>query len=226
MALIHDNLALVKSKIAEAARRSRRLPESVELIAVSKTFPVESIQKAYDAGQRVFGENRPQEMLTKTPGLPKDVRWHLIGPLQSNKVRKVLPVAAAIHSVASVDTARTIQRISTELQVTTKIFLEVNVAGEASKFGFAPADLESTLEAVLNMDRLDIQGLMCVPPIVDEPEESRKHFIFLREKRDQLEPRFGIKLPSLSMGMSGDYQVAVEEGATHVRVGSAIFGHR
>lgn len=226
MPLIHDNIALVKSKIAEAARRSGRKADAVELIAVSKTFPVESIREAYEAGQRVFGENRPQEMLAKQPLLPADVQWHLIGPLQSNKVRKVLPVVAAIHSVASVDIARVMHRISGELQLTAKIFLEVNVAGETSKFGFAPSELESALEAVLALDRLEIQGLMCVPPFVDEPEDSRKHFVDLREQRDHLESRLGIKLPYLSMGMSGDYTVAVEEGATHVRVGSAIFGHR
>jgi pyridoxal phosphate enzyme (YggS family) len=223
---LHDNLISVQSKIAAAAERSGRKATDVELVAVTKTFPVEVIREALEAGQRLFGENRVQELLSKQPALPSSVRWHLIGHLQSNKVRKVLPVVEAIHSVDSVDLARDINRIAAELGQFPKVYLEVNVAGEASKHGFAPDKLEAGLEELLALDRLEIQGLMCVPPISKEPEESRKHFAFLREYRDKLEKEAGVPFPALSMGMSGDYEIAVEEGATVVRVGSAIFGGR
>jgi pyridoxal phosphate enzyme (YggS family) len=223
---LHDNLISVQSKIAAAAERSGRKAADVELVAVTKTFPVEVIRGAVDAGLRLFGENRVQELLSKQPDLPSSIRWHLIGHLQSNKVRKVLPVVDAIHSVDSLDLARDINRIAAELGQFPKIYLEVNVAAEASKHGFAPAKLESDLEVLLALDRLEIQGLMCVPPISKEPEDSRKHFVFLREYRDKLSKLAGIPFPALSMGMSGDYEVAVEEGATIVRVGSALFGKR
>jgi pyridoxal phosphate enzyme (YggS family) len=223
---LHDNLISVQSKIAGAAHRAGRKASEIELVAVTKTFPVEIIRDAIDAGLRLFGENRVQELLSKQPSLPSSVRWHLIGHLQSNKVRKVLPVVEAIQSVDSLDLARDINRIAAELGQFPKVYLEVNVAAEASKHGFAPAKLESELEELLTLDRLEIQGLMGVPPISKEPEDSRKHFVFLREFRDKLEKLAGVPFPALSMGMSGDYEVAVEEGATVVRVGSAIFGGR
>lgn len=223
---LHDNLITVQSKIAAAAERSGRKAADIELVAVTKTFPVEIIREAVDAGHRLFGENRVQELLSKQPGLPSSLRWHLIGHLQSNKIRKVLPAVEAIHSVDSLALAQDINRIAAELGQYPRIYLEVNVAGEASKHGFAPNRLEADLEALLTLDRLEIQGLMCVPPVGKEPEDSRKHFLFLREYRDQLEKEAGIPFPGLSMGMSGDYEIAVEEGATIVRVGSAIFGGR
>jgi len=226
MALIHENSLLVQSKIAAAAARSGREPADVELIAVSKTVSAEAVREAAECGLRVFGENRVQELLAKQPLLPATLRWHLIGHLQSNKVRKVLPSVEAIHSVDSMDLATDINRISSELGLYPKVFLEVSVAGEASKFGFRPDRMVAVLENLLNLDRLEIQGLMCVPPVSAKPEDSRKHFVFLRELRDKLETHAGIKFPALSMGMSGDYEVAIEEGATHVRVGSAIFGSR
>ncbi len=223
---LHENLIAVQSKIADAAARAGRKASDIELVAVTKTFPVEVIREAVEAGQRLFGENRVQELLAKQPELPSSLRWHLIGHLQSNKVRKALPVVEAIHSVDSLGLARDINRIASELGQYPKIYLEMNVAAEASKHGFAPSRLEADLEGLLALDRLEIQGLMCVPPISKEPEDSRKHFVFLREFRDKLEKLAGTPLPSLSMGMSGDYEIAVEEGATIVRVGSAIFGGR
>jgi pyridoxal phosphate enzyme (YggS family) len=223
---LHDNLKLVHTKIADAANRAGRQAAEIELIAVTKTFPVEVIREAVEAGHRLFGENRVQELLTKQPDLPTTLRWHLIGHLQSNKVRKILPVVEAIHSVDSLDLAQDMNRIAAESGQYPKIYLEVNVAAEASKHGFSPARLECELETLLALDRLEIQGLMCVPPISKEPEDSRKHFVFLREFRDKLQKLAGIPLSGLSMGMSGDYEVAVEEGATIVRVGSAIFGGR
>jgi pyridoxal phosphate enzyme (YggS family) len=223
---LYDNFIAVQSKIADAASRARRKAGEIELVAVTKTFPVEVIREAVEAGQRLFGENRVQELLSKVAELPSSLRWHLIGHLQSNKVRKVLPVVEAIHSVDSLDLARDINRIAAELGQYPKVYLEVNVAAEASKHGFAPARLEADLEPLLLLDRLEIQGLMCVPPIGKEPEDSRKHFVFLRELRDKLARLAGTPFPGLSMGMSGDYEIAVEEGATIVRVGSALFGKR
>lgn len=224
--LIRDKLCVVKSKIVAAATRTGRNPAEIELIAVTKTFSPETIHEAVDAGQILFGENRVQELLSKVPLLPSHVRWHLIGHLQSNKVRKVLPVVEAIHSVDSLDLARNIQRIAGELGVVSRIYLEVNVSGEASKFGFEPSRLEADLEELLVLDHVYVTGLMTVPPIGESGDDSRRHFVALRELRDRLETRGGRPLPGLSMGMSGDYETAVEEGATIVRVGSAIFGGR
>ena len=223
---LHDNLITVQSKLSAAAERSGRKASDIELVAVTKTFPVEDIREAMDAGLRLFGENRVQELLAKQPSLPSSLRWHLIGHLQSNKVRKVLPAVERIHSVDSLDLARDINRIAAESGQYPRIYLEVNVAAEASKHGFSPDKLETQLEELLGMDRLEIQGLMCIPPAGKEPEDSRKYFAFLREFRDKMEKAAGVPLPGLSMGMSGDYEVAVEEGATIVRIGSALFGKR
>lgn len=223
---IREKLQLVLDRIATAAAKAGRSADDVELVAVTKTFGTEVIREVVDAGQLLLGENKVQELLRKVPDLPAKVRWHLIGHLQSNKVRKVLPVAEMIHSVDSLDLAADMDRIAGELGLFPKVLLEVNVAGEASKHGFTPAMLEAQMETLLACSRLEIHGLMCIPPISKEPEDSRKHFVFLREFRDHLEQRAGTKFTTLSMGMSGDYPVAVEEGATLVRVGSAIFGSR
>lgn len=226
MAFIHDNLNIAKSKISEAALRVHRQPEDVELIVVSKTFSAELIREAVEAGHLLFGENRVQELLGKVAILPSNLRWHLIGHLQSNKVRKVLPVVEAIHSVESLDLARDINRVAEELGLCPKVYLEVNIAEESSKHGFTIAQLESGMEALLSLNRIEIKGFMCVPPITSAPENSRKYFVMLRDLRDKMAEQFGTFFPGLSMGMSGDYTVAIEEGATVVRVGSAIFGGR
>ena len=226
MPTVQENLDIVKSKIAEAALRSGRKAEDVELVVVTKTFDAEVIREAVDAGHNLFGENRVQELLAKQPQLPSTLRWHLIGHLQSNKVRKVLSQVEMIQSVDSLDLAQDINRIATEIGLYPKVLLEVNVAAESSKHGFSPTNLEAALEDVFKLERLEIPGLMCVPPVSANPEDSRKYFITLRELRDKLAKLAGAPFPSLSMGMSGDYAVAVEEGATLVRVGSAIFGKR
>lgn len=226
MTPVADKIAVVRSTMAEAARRSGRGADDVELLAVCKTFPAELVREAVDAGLRLFGENRVQELLAKQPLLPSHLRWHLIGHLQSNKIRKVLPCVDAIQSVDSLELARDINRIAAELGLFPKVYLEVNVAAEASKFGFAPAKLESQVEELFALDRLEIQGLMCIPPPGPEPEDSRKYFVHLREFRERLGRQSGAPLAKLSMGMSHDYAVAIEEGATLVRVGSAIFGSR
>lgn len=226
MPSIAENILTVQDRIAEAAGRAGRDPGQIELLAVCKTFPAEVVREAVDAGQRLFGENRVQELLAKQPLLPSSLRWHFIGHLQSNKIRKVLPVVDAIQSVDNLDLARDINRIAAELGLFPKVFLEVNVAAEASKFGFAPGKLAEQIEELFHLDRLEIQGLMCIPPPVPKPEDARKSFVFLREFRDRLEQQTGTRFPALSMGMSHDYEVAIEEGATIVRVGSAIFGDR
>ena len=224
MSPIRKSLEIVKAKIIEATLHSNT--KNVELVAVTKKVDLEGIREAVDAGQQLFGENRVQELLSKQPTLPSSLRWHLIGHLQSNKVRKVLPAVEMIHSVDHLDLARDIDRIAAELGLYPKVLLEVNVAGEGSKFGFVPKDLPAQLEALLKLERLEIHGLMCVPPNVSDAEKSREYFVLLRELRDDLERRAGAPFPTLSMGMSHDYVVAIEEGATIVRVGSAIFGER
>ena len=226
MSLIADNLQAVRARVSAATKRAGRKEDAVELLAVSKTFPAEVISEAVAAGQLLFGENKVQEALAKIPLLPSRLRWHLIGHLQSNKVRKILPVVEAVHSVGSLDLARDINRIGGELGLHPKIYLEVNLAAESSKHGFSAKTLREQLDELYQLDRLFIQGLMCIPPFAAEPEKSRSYFVLLRELRDELERLGGAPLPGLSMGMSHDFEVAIEEGATIVRVGSAIFGGR
>lgn len=226
MSDLAERLQNIRERLAEATRRSGRPPEAATLVAVSKTYPVEVIQEAVAAGQRVFGENRVQEIVLKQPQLPGRLEWHLIGPLQSNKVRKVLPLVRMIHAVDSLDIARDINRIAGELGLHPRVLIEVNLAAESSKHGFSPQALRDQLEALYGLDRLYIQGLMCIPPFDPEPGRSRRHFVQLRELRDELQTRGGASLPELSMGMSHDFEAAAEEGATFVRVGSAIFGAR
>ncbi|MBE7496730.1 MAG: YggS family pyridoxal phosphate-dependent enzyme [Verrucomicrobiaceae bacterium] len=227
MSEISERLAAIRERLNAACARAGRDPAGVELLAVSKTFPVEAIRAAMEAGQMLFGENKVQEVLAKAPELPSRLRWHLIGHLQSNKVRKVLPLVEAVHSVDSLDIARDIQRIGGELGLFPKVYLEVNLAAESTKHGFKPEALrDGGLEALYQLDRLHIQGLMCIPPFDPTPEKTRPYFAQLRAWRDELENLGGAPLPGLSMGMSHDFEVAIEEGATIVRVGSAIFGER
>ena len=198
----------------------------VELVAVAKTHPAEIVREAIGAGQVVFGESKVQEARAKIQLLPSNLRWHFIGHLQKNKIRHALPLFELIHSVDSLNLAQAIDRIAHEDGLHPRILLEVNVAGEGSKFGFKAATLQAELESLLTLSRLSIEGLMCIPPLAEEAEASRRYFVELRELRDVLEKQFQMKLPQLSMGMTNDYSVAVEEGATLVRVGTAIFGER
>jgi PLP dependent protein len=223
---IAENLRSVRTDIADSELRSGRSVGSVELLAVSKTHPPEAIRQAVEAGQLLFGENRVQEAKAKIADLPARLRWHLIGHLQSNKIRQALPLFEMFHGVDSVDLVDEIQRIAGELGLFPRVLLQVNVAGESSKFGFAPEKLLSQVEQVSSADRVQVEGLMTIPPQAANPENSRKYFVRLRELRDQLEKEFRFSLPHLSMGMSGDYRIAIEEGATFVRVGTAIFGER
>jgi pyridoxal phosphate enzyme (YggS family) len=226
MSDIADRLLEIRDRLTQSAERSGRQAGDVDLLAVSKTYPVETIHDAVDAGQLLFGENRVQEILLKQPQLPGKLQWHLIGPLQSNKVRKVLPLVQMIHAVDSVDIAKDINRIGGELGLHPKVLIEINLAAESSKHGFTPAAIRTQLETLYELDRLYIQGVMCIPPFDPNAEKSRRYFRQLREIRDELEKQGGAPLPVLSMGMSHDFEVAIEEGATIVRVGSAIFGAR
>jgi pyridoxal phosphate enzyme (YggS family) len=221
-----DRLAAVRQAIARAATDAGRDPAGVELVAVSKTHPPEAVRAVAEAGQNVFGESRIQEARTKIPLLPSRLQWHFIGHLQKNKIRAALPLFELFHSIDSLDLARNVHRIAAEDGQRPKVLLEVNVAGEASKFGFAPDALSAQLDELLALDRLEIAGLMAMAPYAPEPENSRPYFQRVRELRDRLQQDAGVGLPHLSMGMSGDYLVAVAEGATLVRVGSAIFGER
>jgi PLP dependent protein len=226
MAEIQENLERVRAQIGEAARKSGRRPEDIELIAISKTHDAERVREAFDAGQTVFGESRVQEARAKIPELPSSLRWHFVGHLQKNKIRHALPLFELIHSVDSLALAQDINRIAEEAGLHPRVLLEVNVAGEGRKFGFKPETLGAEMEPLLKLGRLSIEGLMTIPPLGPEAEESRKFFVQLRELRGTLEKQFDLKLSHLSMGMTNDFPIAVEEGATLVRVGTAIFGER
>ncbi len=226
MSTLAERLHEVRAAIADAATRAGRPAGDVTLVAVSKTHAPEEVAEAIDAGQLIFGESRIQEARAKIPLLPGRARWHFIGHLQKNKIRHALPLFDLFHGVDSLDLARDLNRIAGEAGVFPKVLIEVNVAGEATKFGFTPPKLWAQLEELLALDRLQIDGLMCIPPPGPRPEDSRKYFITLRDLRDAVQAEGRVPLPQLSMGMSSDFAVAVEEGATLVRVGTAIFGER
>ena len=225
---IQDNLINVKRKIENACLRSGRDPEEVRLIAVSKTKPALMIQEAYDWGQRLFGENRPQEIRDKQPVLPADIRWHMIGHLQRNKVKYVVGHAAMIHSVDSVRLAEAISEEAVRNQLTVPVLVEVNMALELSKFGLRPEDTEEFIEAIAPLKGISVKGLMTIAPYTDDPESNRGYFRDLRNLSIDIDSKNidNVSMCELSMGMTGDYEVAVEEGATFVRVGTGIFGDR
>lgn len=224
---VKENLEQIKLRISQAAEKANRKAEEIKLVAVSKNFPVEAVKAAFEAGQRIFGENRVQELAAKAPLLPSEIEWHLIGHLQSNKVSKALQFCELIHSVDSVDLIKRISRLAHEKNKTQKILLEVNISGEESKFGIRGEDeLFKCIEESLQADNVLLQGLMTMAPFEAEPCEIRKVFSSLRVLKEKSEEKFGIKLPELSMGMSGDFEIAIEEGTTLVRIGTAIFGKR
>jgi len=225
--MFHHRLNKIRESIQNALQRaSRPEAEAPELVAVSKTHPPEALLEAVEHGLLIFGESRVQEAKAKIPLLPARCRWHFIGHLQKNKIRQALPLFELVHGVDSLQTAQEIDRIAAELSLFPRVLLEVNLAGESSKFGFTPEALLREIEPLMQLPRLHIEGLMTIPPPAPDPENSRRFFSGLRELRDSLQRTAGIPLPSLSMGMSDDYAVAVEEGATLVRIGSALFGTR
>ena len=226
MALIAENLERAHEQIAQAAAKVGRAIDEIELVAISKTHDAAKVREAIEAGQTLFGESRVQEARVKIPELPSNLRWHFVGHLQKNKIRHALPLFELTHSVDSLALAEDVNRIAEEDGLHPRVLLEVNVAGEGSKFGFQPDRLRAEMESLLALPRLSILGLMTIPPIAEEAEASRKYFVQLRELRARLQTEFHVDLAQMSMGMTQDFAVAVEEGATLVRVGTAIFGER
>ncbi len=224
---IADRLARVQRRVMTAAEASNRDPGSITLIAVGKTFLAEVVREAVEAGATDLGENRVQEAVAKRPDVP-GATWHLIGPLQRNKARAALEVFDLVHTVDRPEIADRLQFLLGEhwpgrrLPVT----IEVNIGSEPQKAGALPEETGELLLHALDCDRLEVRGLMAIPPWTEEPEDSRPHFRALRELRDRLQDEVGVRLPELSMGMSHDFEVAIAEGATMVRVGTAIFGAR
>lgn len=223
MSFIAENLQYVRERVAAASQLSG---VDAELMVVSKTWPSEVVAEAVDAGQLIFGENKLQEGEVKVPSLPSHLEWHFIGGLQRNKVRKVLSLFSVVHSVSSLRLAGFMNRVAGELECRPDVFLEVNIGEEDTKGGFLPDELRKSWDEILECSGLSVQGLMCIPPRVSDAEEARPWFAAVRELQQELRTRGGVELPKLSMGMSGDYEVAIEEGASIVRVGSAIFGPR
>jgi pyridoxal phosphate enzyme (YggS family) len=223
---VEQRLNEIHERIAAAAVRAGRDTDVIRLIAVSKTFPVDFIEDAYAAGQRVFGESRVQELAGKAPALPDDIEWHLIGHLQRNKVRPAIGVARLIHSVDSIRLAQRIDNIATELGVHQDILLQANVTGEATKFGMSLDELSEALDVCCGLPSVTVQGFMTMAPFAAEEVVIRRCFGDLRDYAAEQRERLDLELPELSMGMSGDFEIAIEEGATLVRVGTAIFGSR
>lgn len=226
MVSIAEGLERVREEITKAAARVDRAVHEIELVAITKTHPAEKVREAVEAGQILFGESRVQEARAKIPALPSNLRWHFVGHLQKNKIRHALPLFELFHGVDSLGLAQEMNRIAAEEGMHVRALLEINLAGEGSKFGFKPEVVRADMESLLALPRLSVEGLMCIPPLAEEAEASRKFFVQLRELRNSLEEEFDVKLPHLSMGMTNDFPIAVEEGATLVRVGTAIFGER
>ncbi len=226
--MLKENLASVEQNIAKACIRSGRQRSEVQLIAVSKTMPVEKLQEAYDEGTRDFGENKPQEIRDKYPQLPDDIRWHMIGHLQRNKIKYIIDKVCMIHSVDSVRLAEAIDAEAEKHHLVMPVLVEVNVAGEESKSGIRPEEAEEFVRQISVLPHIHVEGLMTIAPYTENPEENRPFFrklsklcVDIRQKNID-----NVSMCRLSMGMTGDYEVAIEEGATMVRVGTGIFGKR
>ena len=227
MTELEERWRRVVDGVAEAARAAGRPADAVRLVAGSKFHPAGAVAELAGLGQRDFGENYVQEARAKQEALADlPLRWHAIGPVQTNKAKDVTGRFALIHTVDNLKFAETLARRLPEDIPVQRVLLQVNIGNEPQKAGVDEHDLPALAEAVLALPRLEVRGLMCLPPFFDDGEAARPYFARLRELRDDLEARLGIKLPELSMGMSGDYNVAIEEGANMVRVGTAIFGHR
>ncbi len=225
---IADNLKYILERIEKVSLRAGRVPESVRLVAVSKTKPAEAVIEALKAGQRIFGENYVQEFTAKAPLVTESVEWHFIGSLQSNKVKYIAGLVSLIHSVDRLSLAMEIEKQWGKLGKTCDILVEVNLSGEESKAGITRAEAVRLVREIARLPHLRIKGLMTMPPFYDEPEPARPFFRQLRELAESIaeEGIPGVEMKELSMGMSGDFEVAIEEGATLVRVGTAIFGSR
>lgn len=226
--MIKENLEEVLQNIEKACVRAGRDPKDVTLIAVSKTKPVEMIREVYDAGTHIFGENKPQELKEKVPQLPADAKWHMIGHLQRNKIKYIIDKACMIHSVDSLRLAGAIDEEAGKHGIVMPVLVEVNVAGEESKFGIAPEETEEFVRKISVLPHIRVEGLMTIAPFTENPEDNRNYFRMLRKLCVDINAKNidNVNMCNLSMGMTGDYEVAVEEGATMVRVGTGIFGER
>ena len=226
--MLQEQLVNVQKEIEKACERGNRNREDVTLIAVSKTKPISTLKEAYDLGVRVFGENKVQELVDKYEALPKDIHWHMIGHLQRNKVKYIIDKVDCIHSVESVRLAETIEKEAAKHDRIIDVLVEVNVAGEDSKFGLAPSEVPAFIEEIAKLPHIRVKGLMTIAPFVENPEENRPIFKVLRELSVDITKKNidNVIMNVLSMGMTNDYQVAIEEGSTMVRVGTGIFGER
>ncbi|MDO5806895.1 MAG: YggS family pyridoxal phosphate-dependent enzyme [Lachnospiraceae bacterium] len=226
--MIKENLEEVEARITRACERSGRERSEVTLISVSKTKPVEMLQEAYDAGSRDFGENKPQEIREKYPQLPTDIRWHMIGHLQRNKIKYIIDKVYMIHSVDSIRLAEAIDEEAKKHGIVMPVLIEVNVAEEESKFGVHLDEVESLIRQISELSNIQVQGLMTIAPFTENAEDNRIYFRKLRNLYVDIKDKNidNVNMCNLSMGMTGDYEVAVEEGATMVRVGTGIFGAR
>jgi pyridoxal phosphate enzyme (YggS family) len=218
-----ERLAEVEQRIVAACGKAGRARDSVRLLAVSKTKPPEAVQEAADCGLRLFGENRVQEAQSKIPLCPDGLEWHLIGHLQTNKAKVAAGLFQMVHSV---DSLKLLHALDAHADVTLPVLLQVNVSGEAAKFGMDPEEVAGVIEAANQMSRCEVHGFMTIPPFSPDPEKTRVHFTALRELRDRLQEETGTPLPELSMGMSHDLEVAIAEGSTWVRIGTDLFGRR
>ena len=226
--MLARNLQQVNTNIERACAAAGRTPDEVTLVAVSKTKPVSMLQEAYDAGARVFGENKVQEIMDKYDQLPSDIQWHMIGHLQRNKVKYIIDKVAMIHSVDSLRLAQTIEQEAAKKNLVMPVLLEVNVAEEDTKFGLKVDEVLPLLEEISSFSHIQVKGLMTIAPFVENPEENRKVFRTLKKLSVDISEKNinNVTMSVLSMGMTGDYQVAIEEGSTMVRVGTGIFGER
>ena len=223
---IADNLAAVQERIAAACDRAGRAPEDVQLVAVGKKFPSPIIHEAADCGLTLFGENRVQEAKAKIPDCPGHLSWHFIGNLQTNKCRDAVALFDFLHAVDSLQLAAELNKRCEQAAKVMPVLLEVNVSGEGSKHGFTPESAAAAMEAFFEFPQLELHGLMTMAPFTRQPENARPYFQKLRELKGACEARLGAPLPELSMGMSGDYEIAIEEGATIIRLGTTLFGPR
>ncbi len=223
---IAERVARVRERIQRACEQAGRDPDSVLLVAIAKNHPPEAVRAAAECGIRVIGENRVQEAAAKIPLCPGHLDWHMVGHLQSNKVRPALRLFSTIHSVDSADLLRRIARLAADEGVRPRVLLEVNVSGERSKFGLAPEQVPEVITAAQDLPAIELVGLMTMPPFFEQPEKVRPFFAALRELRDRCVRDLKVALPELSMGMSHDFEYAILEGATMIRVGTDIFGPR
>ena len=226
--MIRENFDSIEARIRKACERSGRDRNSVHLIAVTKTKPPEMLREAYDAGQRDFGENKVQEICRKKPELPDDLRWHMIGHLQRNKVRQLIGQTVLIHSVDSYRLAETISAEAVKARIVMPVLIEVNAAKEDSKYGVMPENTEELVRAISVLPGIHVEGLMTIAPYTEDPETNRPYFVLLRQLAVDIDHKCidNVSMGKLSMGMTGDFEVAIEEGATHIRVGTGIFGER